>query len=154
MKDHHLDYASITIREDNLSQLPDDRDVQSSIPQAVDDTWQREDTGTAAAEAGDRDPQIHDLARLRESIVPNIDNQETERQQTVRNIQEFVQSQLAAPSVHATPVDELSGQRLFAMAFPSLFPQGLADYYKPRQRTMDLCTWARHILRYHDGRFA
>lgn len=49
-----------------------------------------------------------------------------------------------------------TGQRIFSLAFPSLFPYGHADWTLPRQRASQLTfhDWIVHLLRYHDGRFA
>lgn len=48
------------------------------------------------------------------------------------------------------------GQRIFSLAFPALFPFGLADWSLPRQRSKELTfyDWIIHLLRFHDGRFA
>jgi Helitron helicase-like domain at N-terminus/PIF1-like helicase len=155
LKDHNPEYRDIIIRHDNLSQLPEDGDVQSSMPHVDDTTWLSGDAAATEATASDRDPQIHDLAQLRESMVPNIDEEESEVQNITRNIIEFAQQhQLPASSVQAQPVSEFTGtMRLFAMSFPSLFPQGLGDWHQPRPRKMELRDWARHLLRYHDRRF-
>jgi hypothetical protein len=49
-----------------------------------------------------------------------------------------------------------TGVRIFSLAFPTLFPTGLADYSLPRLRSKGLTflDWIQHLLRYHDGRFA
>jgi len=59
-----------------------------------------------------------------------------------------------APSIRATPIDEAAGtQRIFAMAFPTLYPLGQADFNAPRQRAVTLKEYAYHLMRYSDGRF-
>lgn len=47
-------------------------------------------------------------------------------------------------------------QRVFSLAFPTLFPNGLADWALPRIRSKPLkfFDWVQHLIRYHDGRFA
>lgn len=47
-------------------------------------------------------------------------------------------------------------QRVFSLAFPTLFPRGLADWALPRVRSKSLkfFDWGQHLLRFHDGRFA
>ena len=57
------------------------------------------------------------------------------------------------PSFRQTPIDETSGQALFTMALPTLFPLGKADFSIPRLRTVSLSDWAQHLMRYKDGRF-
>lgn len=48
------------------------------------------------------------------------------------------------------------GQRVFSLAFPTLFPFGEADWALPRLRSKKLkfYDWVQHLMRYHDGRFA
>src|ERR1700733_14674034 len=53
-----------------------------------------------------------------------------------------------------TPIDEASGRdRIFAMAFPTLYPTGRADFNTPRLRKVDLNDYVQHLMRFHDGRF-
>ena len=60
-----------------------------------------------------------------------------------------------APSIRSTPIDEIGkSERLFAMAFPTLFPIGVADWHQGRIRSLDLQDWGQHMLKFHDGRFA
>jgi hypothetical protein len=54
---------------------------------------------------------------------------------------------------NALEFDESSGQALFTMALPTLFPLGKADFSIPRLRTVSLSDWAQHLMRYKDGRF-
>jgi ATP-dependent DNA helicase PIF1 len=62
---------------------------------------------------------------------------------------------LPAPSVRLTPIDEASGkERILSMAFPTLYPTGVADFFVPRQRSVTLPQYAEHLMRYRDGRFA
>ena len=61
---------------------------------------------------------------------------------------------IPAPSIRMTPLDEASGnERIFTMAFPTLYPTGRADFNCPRLRSVSLSDYARHLLCYHDGRF-
>ena len=46
------------------------------------------------------------------------------------------------------------GLRIWSLAFPTLFPTGKADWCTPRPRSLTFIEWARHLLRFHDGRFA
>ena len=39
------------------------------------------------------------------------------------------------------------------MAFLTLYPTGRADFNSARERKVDLNDYARHMMRYHDGRF-
>jgi hypothetical protein len=48
------------------------------------------------------------------------------------------------------------GQRIFSLAFLTLFPRGEADWLRPRLRSKGLkfYDWIQHLMRYQDGRFA
>jgi hypothetical protein len=60
-----------------------------------------------------------------------------------------------APSIRRTPIDEASGrERILSLAFPTLYPTGQADLNTPRLRNVSLIDYARHLLCWHDQRFA
>lgn len=47
-----------------------------------------------------------------------------------------------------------STEQVFVNAYPWLFPGGIGDVYDPRRgKVKDIHAWAKHLLRYHDGRF-
>ena len=47
-----------------------------------------------------------------------------------------------------------SAQQIFVNAYPWLFPCGIGDVYdEKRGKVEDIHAWAKHMLRYHDGRF-
>jgi ATP-dependent DNA helicase PIF1 len=59
-----------------------------------------------------------------------------------------------APPVNPVhPVNEHSSEYL-SMAFPTLFPDGSADFNQPHLHKVHLGDYFKHLLRYHDGRFA
>jgi len=46
-----------------------------------------------------------------------------------------------------TPINEAVGlERIFAMAFPTLYPTGQADFNAPRQRTVTLKAYIQHLM--------
>jgi hypothetical protein len=68
--------------------------------------------------------------------------------------QVLVSSRLHFPSIRKTLIDEAArGERIFAMAFPTLYPTGKADFNACRLRKVDLMDYARHLLCFRDGRF-
>ncbi|CAG8983615.1 hypothetical protein HYALB_00004637 [Hymenoscyphus albidus] len=91
-----------------------------------------------------------------QSMVPNLHITTTEAdlirgELTGRNAQP---QGIPAPSIRTTPLDEASGnERIFTMAFPTLYPTGRADFNSPRVRSVSLSDYDRHLLCYHDGRF-
>jgi ATP-dependent DNA helicase PIF1 len=61
---------------------------------------------------------------------------------------------MPAPSIQQTPLDEISGrEQIFAMAFPTLYPTGQADYNTPQLRNVSLQDYAWHLLCWHDRQF-
>ncbi len=55
------------------------------------------------------------------------------------------------PAVSDLPVNEFSDKRLFALAFPWLFPGGVGDV---KDHPGSVSQWGKHMLFYDDGRFA
>lgn len=55
------------------------------------------------------------------------------------------------PNMSEKAVDEFSDKRIFAGAFPWLFPGGVGD---PKDYPGSLKEWGKHMLYYKDGRFA
>ena len=52
-----------------------------------------------------------------------------------------------APLIQQTPINKASGrERIFAMAFPTLYPTGRADLNTPRLRNVGIKDYARHML--------
>jgi hypothetical protein len=91
-----------------------------------------------------------------QSMVPNLNITTMEvdlilNELTGRN---SLPPRLLAPSIRLTPIDEAAGKdRIFAMAFPTLYPTGQADFNAPRVRKVDLNDYARHLMCFLDGRF-
>jgi len=52
-----------------------------------------------------------------------------------------------------TPLSKRSASFIMRGAFPTLFPYGKADFDMPRSRTVTLAAYAKHMLKYQDGRF-
>jgi hypothetical protein len=91
-----------------------------------------------------------------QSMVPNLNITTTEVDLILNEIsgRNPLPPGLPAPSIHQTPIDEASGKdRIFAMAFPTLYPTGRADFNASRLRKVDLNDYARHLMCFQDGRF-
>ena len=57
------------------------------------------------------------------------------------------------PTISLSPINEYTTEGLFSMAFPTLFPTGIAMIAQPRITKVELHEYACHLLRYHDNRF-
>ncbi|KAM3502205.1 hypothetical protein MY11210_009143 [Beauveria gryllotalpidicola] len=133
LRDNHPDYRYIMVSLDRIDALPVDEDVSSSFASIID------------PDPGDEVPDQLISTDLpppnSQSIVPNLDITTTEIGLIVQGItgRKLPPPGLPAPSIRMTPIDEASGRdRIFAMAFPTLYPTGRADFNTPRLRKIDL----------------
>ena len=149
LRAHHPDYRYITLSYARLESLPEDGDVSDAFPTIIDPTNSPTDP---VDDDTDRPPPVNT-----QSMVPNLNVTTTEAdlirgELTGRHPQP--DQGIPAPSIRMTPLDEASGnERIFTMAFPTLYPTGRADFNSPRLRSVSLSDYARHLLCYHDGRF-
>ena len=116
-----------------------DDDVLGSITTIDENTAE----STDATEPTITEPSEHDLSPPNfNSMVLNTNSDSTEQDQIFEELtgrKRTVLGSLLALSIRITPIDETSGiQRIFAMAFLTLYPTGQADFNAPRQRTVIL----------------
>ncbi|XP_044717142.1 ATP-dependent DNA helicase PIF1 [Hirsutella rhossiliensis] len=91
-------------------------------------------------EAVEEDPSDADA-----SAIPNLQVTDTELN--------ALQSRFL--DVRRTPIDEFNrSQPLLTLAFPTLYPDGKADFVEPRLRSITFQDYLAHAMRWHDGRFA
>ncbi|KAI8710625.1 ATP-dependent DNA helicase [Fusarium sp. LHS14.1] len=65
------------------------------------------------------------------------------------------QHQMPLPSIRRTPINEFNrSQPLLTLAFPTLYPDGKADFVEPRRRSVTYQDYLAHAMRWQDGRFA
>ncbi|KIX03168.1 uncharacterized protein Z518_06719 [Rhinocladiella mackenziei CBS 650.93] len=136
---------------DRIDALPIDDDISSSFLALIDDTGMEEEPP-----APEQPVSAELLPPDSQSMVPNLNITTTEVDLIVREIasRNSPPAGLPAPSIRQTPIDEASGKdRIFAMAFPTLYPTGQADFNTPRIRKVSLTDYARHPTCFHDGRF-
>jgi len=130
LKGPHPDYRYITISLDRLNALPVDDDVSSSFASILD---------SDPVDKGQDQPISADLPPPNsQSMVLNLNITATEIDLIIQEItgRKLPPPGLPAPSIRMTPIDEASGKdRIFAMAFPTLYPTGRADFNTPRLRS-------------------
>jgi hypothetical protein len=115
--------------------LPIDSDISLSFPSIIDKLIVVEEPPVTA----DFPPPNS------QSIVPNLNVAATEVDLLLVGISRRapLPPGLLAPSIRSTPLDEAAGkERIFAMAFPTLYPTGRADFNAARQRKVDLNDYA------------
>src|SRR5277367_5521744 len=158
LKDHHPDYRYITISLDRINALPVDGDVSSSFTAIIhhkDPPVQ--DQPTSGEPTGQDQPVSAELPPPNsQSMVPNLNITTTEVDLILNEIsgRNPIPPSLPAPSIRQTLINEAAGKdRIFAMAFPTLYPTGLADFNVPRLRKVDLNDYAQYLMCFSDGRF-
>jgi ATP-dependent DNA helicase PIF1 len=146
LKANHPDYRYITISTDRIAALPVDGDVSSSVTCITDNTL-----------GLDGPVELINAPPNSQSVVLSLDQDTTEANLILEGItgRKPPSTGLPAPSIRHTPIDEASGrERILSLAFPTLYPTGQADLNTPRLRNVPLKDYARHLLCWHDQRFA
>jgi len=72
-------------------------------------------------------------------------------QETMEDSKEKVNISVDYPQISEVPVNEFGDTKIFACAFPWLFPGGLGDV---KDFGGNLSTWGKNLLFFEDGRFA
>ncbi|XP_044714470.1 PIF1-like helicase domain-containing protein [Hirsutella rhossiliensis] len=97
-------------------------------------------------EAVEEDPSDADA-----SAIPNLQVTDTE----LNALQSRFLDGTPNPELRRTPIDEFNrSQPLLTLAFPTLYPDGKADFVEPRLRSITFQDYLAHAMRWHDGRFA
>jgi len=124
---HHPDYQQVTISLDRINSLPTDGDVSLSFAAVIENTSVNEEPSLPIQPVTDPVQPLTDQLPPpnSQSMVPNLNITTTE----VDLIRQEISGQrpqhptVPAPSIRLTPLDEASGKdRVFAMAFPTLYP--------------------------------
>ncbi len=58
------------------------------------------------------------------------------------------------PSITGNAVNEFTTEGYMSCAFPILFPTGMADFLAPRHRPVTIGNFFKHLMLFHDQRFA
>ena len=153
LRHHHPGYAGITLNESNLQQLPDDMDVLDVLHTLPVDS-EMSPTGNENNENNDTpyDTPAESVA------VPDLAPEDTELDQLRQQVmgrRDEEQVHLTMPSFRETPIREFDlSQPVLSWAFPTLYPTGQGEFLMPRLRSVPYQKYAKHLMKYHDGRFA
>ncbi|EXU95371.1 PIF1-like helicase [Metarhizium robertsii] len=167
---HHPGYREIVVREDLLQRLPVDGSIIESIVSQVADIPDSEAPHGPVAEAAEEEEEPSDADA---SAIPNLQVTETELNalqsrlfngtpdyEGVTVLEDMsrgaqAQHQMSLPSIRRTPINEFNhSQPLLSLAFPTLYPEGKADFTEPRLRSITYQDYLAHAMRWQDGRFA
>ena len=90
-----------------------------------------------------------------QSIVPNLNITTIEADLILDELAgRNLSHGLLAPSIRSTPIDEAARKdRIFAMAFLTLYPTGRADFNASRLQKVDLNDYAQYMICFSDRRF-
>jgi hypothetical protein len=181
---NHPGYSDILINTSTLNALPEDDYVDNQLTTIVRDpsipVVQSQQSSPARSSSNPWDPSpspAQDSEFGRSSsygasvwddlnaeddlppevvVVPDMLSDLTEfdalRQQMQSNTRENF---LSMGSIRRTPIADLDAkERCLSLAFPSLYPTGLAEFVQPRLRDISYHSYVKLMLCYRDGRFA
>ena len=135
-------YNDVTINHDTLEQLPVDSDLTNLITMTVSS----DEFEIPTDHEGDpSNSHIHS------TFVPAATTGFTE-QQAIH--QSLMDQHVDWPATEGNPINEFNTEGYIACAFPTLFPEGLADFLAPRQRMVTIANYCKHLMLYHDQRFS
>ena len=145
-------YRNITIDQAALDELPDDGNL-TGLREVAEQVAPGDEDESPHAE-GEDDESPDDAT----SFVPIVARKHTE-QETVRNsVQERQQSDQRTtvpwPRRGDEPINEFTTEGYMTCAFPTLFPTGAGDFLAPRQNTVTVGNYFKHLMMYGDGQFA
>ena len=86
------------------------------------------------------------------AMTAGVSEQQTIHQSIIG--QPTMQQYVNWPTTDANPINEFTTEGYMACAFPTLFPQEIADFLAPRQRMVTIANYCKHLMMYHDQRFA
>ena len=137
-------YRDVTINHDVLALLPSDEHLTNILtttvlPDEVDVPSQQENG----------DPYTSHFVS---TFVPLAATHQTEQQTIHQSI--MGPSHIDWPSTGANPVNEFTTEGYISSAFPTLFPTGAADFLAPRQHSVTIGNYFKHLMLYCDQRFA
>jgi hypothetical protein len=172
LKANHSGYRDITISLDRIQSLPADDDVSSSFVTIINGTPEEpppepDDSSSSSSNVSpsplpDDHPSIPDDPSITDDSPPNTQSMVPNLNVTATEVNLIMQQLtgreappgIPVPSIWQMPVDEASGKdHIFALAFPTLYPTGQADFNMSWVRKVALNDYAQHLLCYQDGRF-
>ena len=104
----------------------------------------------------EHDDSSYSSAHLQSTFIPasarNFTEQETIEQSIID--QQATRHHINWPSTAGNPINEFTTEGYIICAFPTLFAEGKADFLGPRQQVLTIASYFKHLILYHDKRFA
>ncbi|KAI8710750.1 ATP-dependent DNA helicase [Fusarium sp. LHS14.1] len=165
---HHPGYRDIVVRQDRLQRLPLDGSIVASISSQVADVPDGEVPQGPVEEAVEEEPSDADASAIPNLQVTDVEfnalqsrflhgTPDLERMADLEHMPPSAQAQhqMPLPSIRRTPINEFNrSQPLLTLAFPTLYPDGKADFVEPRLRSVTYQDYLAHAMRWQDGHFA
>ena len=131
--------------KDALDQLPEDGSLSSlrEVEMDADDELELLTTD---------DPNIQDSA----SVVVRKMTEEESIRKSVQDHQSAAPklTTVSWPQVGDSPISEFTTEGYISCAYLTLLPTGEAEFLSPRQNTVTIGNYFKHLMRYGDGQFA
>lgn len=148
-------YCDVQFNSSAISALPDHpTDISSLLRNVTTSSFEPHQTNIDSTY--DTDVMLPPLEIQPSSFVPILPNSNTELEH-ICNYLHLTQSNSTSsidwPPISLTAMNEYNTIGLFSMAFPTLFPTGIAMIMQPRLTKVEMHEYALHLLHYHDNRF-
>ncbi|XP_059070441.1 uncharacterized protein LOC131860092 [Cryptomeria japonica] len=149
---HDQYYKDVVIDFDTLNLLPDvttDVSAMLNLLQGIDNEVVVPPTADCSDPA---DPFATDISS---SFIPTMPGTTCELEAIKDTLQLHTTEKnfLPWPQISSSPINEYNTKGLLPMAFPALFPTGIALPLEPRTKHVHLHEYALHLIRYFDQRF-
>ena len=132
-----------------LSQLPEDGDLTDKCGVEIENATEKQEEEELPSE--DTDPT--DVATFIPVVARKMTENDTIRK-SVHHRQPTEDQVVPWPENGSVPIDEFKTEGYISCAFPTLFPTGEADFLAPRQQSVTVGMYFKHLMMYGEGRFA
>ena len=168
LKNHHPGYNDITIAQENLNWMgkyseryltKDSISFLKKVQHEVDpnETERTNSVSVSSQQTCDSVSKPMEILGMTPTLRSQTRNEDTcistKIEHTLNSIGEKV-SPLLFPRIDKEPLNEYSTNRIFADAYPWLFPSGLGAISNTDEKGKESAyEWAQRLLRWPDGRF-
>lgn len=144
---NNIYYHNIQIDNSVLESLPHD-DELTNLPTFSSDT---------ISETTEQSSDLEDV--IPQTFIPMNYPRETQCNIIMQSLNSTTDANpshrtITWPQLGTVPVNEFTTEGYISAAFPTLFPTGAADFTAPRDRKVTIGNYFKHLMFYHDGRFA
>ena len=165
LKDHSSEYTDIEIKEEHLDWIDGEegylegQETQNeTISTQEDQDDKRADMGPAHEQTNDPTTQCDNIGTFGyideggNGVISDGDKDISESlQESIQQSGNMKSMTMDWPSQEDKAMSEYGNKKIFAMAFPWLFPGGIGDI---KDFDGDMSEWGKMMLYYEDGRFA